>query len=179
MYPDFKELLFVLNKHKVKYLVVGAYAVGYHAQPRATKDLDLLIQPAPKNAKAVYRALAEFGAPHLQSLTPADFVAKGRFFRMGVAPLAIDILSGIKGIAFNAAWKNRVSVIVDADTGLTANFISRDDLITAKLAAGRPHDLGDVEALRAAAKEVTADQPSPRSPTPRKTRKKKPRPEPR
>ena len=57
MYDDFKELLSVLNKHKVKYLVIGAYAVGYHAQPRATKDLDVLIQPAPKNSEAVYRAL--------------------------------------------------------------------------------------------------------------------------
>lgn len=52
MYPDFKELLSVLNKHKVKNLVVGAYAVGYHSQPRATKDLDVLIQPAPRNGAA-------------------------------------------------------------------------------------------------------------------------------
>ena len=45
MYPDFKELLSTLNAHKVKYLIVGGYAVGFHAQPRATKDLDILIQP--------------------------------------------------------------------------------------------------------------------------------------
>lgn len=178
MYPDFKELLFVLNKHKVKYLVIGAYAVGYHAQPRATKDLDLLIQPTPKNGEAVYRALAEFGAPHLQSLTPADFIAKGRFFRMGVAPLAIDLLPQIKGVEFNGAWKNRVSVTVDADTGLTATFISREDLISAKLAAGRAQDLGDVEALRAAASEDTADQASARLPR-RARRGKKRRTEPR
>ena len=92
MYDDFKELLSVLNKHKVKYLVIGAYAVGYHAQPRATKDLDVLIQPAPKNSEAVYRALVEFGAPNIGALTPADFAEKGTFYRMGVPPVAIDIL---------------------------------------------------------------------------------------
>lgn len=71
----------VFNKHKVKYLVVGAYAVGYHTQPRATKNLDVLIQPAPKNGEAVYRALVEFGAAKIQNLTPADFSEKGPFAR--------------------------------------------------------------------------------------------------
>ena len=70
--PDFSELLSVFNGHKVKYLVVGGYAVGFHAQPRATKDLDLLIRPDAENAKAVYAALATFGAP-LTGLTPDDF----------------------------------------------------------------------------------------------------------
>ena len=144
MFDDFKELLSVLNKHRVKYLVVGAYAVGYHAQPRATKDLDVLIQPAPKNGEAVYRALVEFGAPNIGNLSPADFTEKGTFYRMGVPPIAVDILPSIKGVAFNAAWKNRVLVTVDTDTGLSANFISREDLIAAKLAAGRSQDLADV-----------------------------------
>jgi hypothetical protein len=63
MYPDFRELLSVLNAHNVKYLVVGAYAVSAHAQPRATKDLDIWVKPEIENAKAVYAALAQFGAP--------------------------------------------------------------------------------------------------------------------
>ena len=103
MFADFKELLSVLNRHKVKYLVVGGYAVGYHAQPRATNDLDVLIQPAPKNGEAVYRALVEFGAPNIKNLTPADLTEKGSFYRMGVPPVAVDILPAIKGVAFNAA----------------------------------------------------------------------------
>jgi hypothetical protein len=45
MYPDFKELLSTFNVHKVKYMIVGGYAVGFHSQPRATKDLDILIRP--------------------------------------------------------------------------------------------------------------------------------------
>jgi hypothetical protein len=54
MYQDFKELLSVLNEHRVKYLVVGAYAVSIHAQPRATKDLDILVKADAVNAQAVF-----------------------------------------------------------------------------------------------------------------------------
>ena len=63
MYPDFKELLSVFNENQVKYLVVGAYAVAIHAQPRATKDLDILVKADSENAKAVFAALTQFGAP--------------------------------------------------------------------------------------------------------------------
>jgi len=63
MLSDYSELLSILNAHRVKYLVIGAYAVAIHAQPRATKDLDILVKADPGNAKAVFAALAEFGAP--------------------------------------------------------------------------------------------------------------------
>ena len=80
MLSDYKELLSILNAHRVKYLVVGAYAVAIHAQPRATKNLDILVKAARENAKAVFAARAEFGAP-LESLTSADFAEPGPFFR--------------------------------------------------------------------------------------------------
>src|ERR1039458_1499915 len=92
MFQDFNELLSIFNAHSVKYLVVGGYAVSFHAQPRATKDIDLLIQPAADNAKAVYAALAKFGAP-MEGLTPRDFTQRGKFFRMGREPVAVDIRS--------------------------------------------------------------------------------------
>src|SRR5271165_7578310 len=94
MYPDFKELLSALNAHRVKYLVVGAYAVSIHAQPRATKDLDILVKPDADNAKAAYAALLQFGAP-LKGMSAEDFAKSGSFFRMGREPVAIDILSEI------------------------------------------------------------------------------------
>ncbi len=168
MFPDFKDLLFALNAHKVKYLVVGGQAVIHHAQPRATKDLDILIQPAPKNGMALFRALRDFGAP-LHDLKPADFIERGTFFTIGAPPIAIDILPEIKGVTFAAAWKNRSTEIVDPETGLTAYFISRSDLIAAKLAAGRPQDLADVDALRQAAAIAPPEQPH-RKVAPAKTR---------
>lgn len=61
--PDFKELLSVFHSHNVRYLLIGGYAVSLHAQPRATKDLDLWVSPDAANAQAVVAALAEFGGP--------------------------------------------------------------------------------------------------------------------
>jgi hypothetical protein len=159
---DFNELLSIFNDHRVKYLVVGGYAVGFHSQPRATKDLDLFIKPDSDNAKAVYAALAKFGAP-VAGLTPDDFIKPGLFFRMGKAPLMIEILPDIKGVDFDSAWEKRVETVVDPDAGLKAFFISRDDLIAAKLAAARPQDLVDVDAIRTAA-ESQAPQIAKRKP---------------
>jgi len=149
MYPDFKELLSALNEHRAKYLIVGAYAVSIHAQPRATKDLDILVKADVENAKAVFAALAQFGAP-LEGLTAADFGTPGPFFRIGRAPVGIDILTEIPGVDFDAAWARRVEEVVDSETGLEANFLSRDDLTASKLATGRLQDLADVEAIRKA-----------------------------
>ena len=150
MYPDFKELLSVLSAHRVKYLIVGAYAVSIHAQPRATKDLDVWVQANASNAEALFAALAQFGAP-LKELVPADFAKPGPFFRLGREPVAVDILTDIPGVEFDAAWQRRVEDVVDPASGLKANFISREDLISAKLASGRTQDLADVEAIRKAA----------------------------
>jgi hypothetical protein len=149
MFDDFKELLSAFNGHHVRYLIVGAYAVGVHAQPRATKDLDLLIRTDPGNAAAVYSALAQFGAP-LEGVSPVDFTDPNTFFRMGNPPLRIEILPRIDGVDFDAAWDRRVEILIDPEGGLMAPFLSRDDLITTKLASGRPQDLADVDAIRSA-----------------------------
>jgi hypothetical protein len=167
MYPDFKELLSVLNAHRVKYLVVGAYAVSVHAQPRASKDLDILVKADAQNAKALFAALAEFGAP-LKGLTPSDFAKPGPFFRMGRAPIGVDILTAIPGIEFDGAWPHRLEDVVDTFTGLKASFISRDDLIASKLASGRPQDLADVDAVRAATKNRRPKLGKKKPRTPRK-----------
>ena len=72
MHQDFKELLSAFNAGQVRYLIVGGYAVSFHAQPRATKDLDILIGADVENSKAVFAALARFGAP-VEGLSAKDF----------------------------------------------------------------------------------------------------------
>ena len=146
MYPDFKELLSAFNAHDVRYLIVGGYAVSIHAQPRATKDLDILVDPSKENSEAVFAALAKFGAP-IAGLAPEDFTKPENFFRMGSPPAMVDILPTIKGVDFKKAWERRV--VQEIESGLSVPFISRDDLLVAKLSAGRPEDLADVAALRA------------------------------
>ena len=147
MFDDFKELLSIFNAQSVKYLIVGGYAVSFHAQPRATKDIDLLIEPDADNAKAVYAALAKFGAP-LEGLTVEDFCDRSKFFRMGHEPVMVDLLPEIDGVDFDRAWANRIESVIDLETGLKAFFISGPDLVAAKLAAGRPQDIADVAAIR-------------------------------
>ena len=166
MLSDYSELLSILNAHRVKYLVIGAYAVAIHAQPRATKDLDILVKADPENAKAVFAALAEFGAP-LEGLTSADFEEPGPFFRMGREPVGVDILTAIPGVEFDAAWSRRLEDVFDEEANLRANFISREDLLSAKRAAGRRQDLADVEAIEKAA---TGQQPKASKRRPSKTK---------
>ena len=148
MYPDFKDLLSEFNAHRVKYLVIGGYALALHAEPRGTKDLDIFIGPEPENARAVWAALSKFGAPGIERLTAADLVEPGSFFRMGTPPAMVDILSRISGVEFEAAWGRRVTAVVDDN--LSVPVISRDDLLAAKLAAGRAQDLADAAVLKEA-----------------------------
>jgi len=149
MLKDQRDLLAALNSHGVKYLVVGAHAVGVHAEPRGTKDLDVLIQSDPRNSEAVFAALAEFGAP-LAGMSPADFNDAPRsVFQIGVPPSRVDILQQIEGVTFDEAWTNRLETFIDE--GIPTQVISRDDLIRNKLAVGRLQDLLDVEKIREAA----------------------------
>jgi predicted nucleotidyltransferase len=140
---DFSDLLRHLNARNVEYLVIGGYALIQYTEPRYTKDLDLWIRATPANAEAVFRALAEFGAP-LAGLSPADFLEEGYYYQMGVPPVRVDIFMGIPGVVFAEAWPRRMTVDFE---GLPVPFISREDLIAAKRAAGRRQDLLDVDAL--------------------------------
>ena len=142
--PDFRELLSFLEKHKVRYLVVGGYAVMKYTEPRFTKDLDLWISTDEENSKAVYAALKEFGAP-LKGLSPPDFTQEGYFYQMGNPPFRLDVMMSIPGVTFETAWANREKVQLE---GLVIPFISKADLIKAKEAGGRPQDLIDAKKLR-------------------------------
>lgn len=140
---DFTDLLRLFNANNVEYLVIGGYALIQYAEPRFTKDLDLWISTIPKNALAVFQSLQSFGAP-LEGLTEKDFAEDGFFYQMGLPPVRIDILMGIPGIEFQTAWKRRETVWFD---DLPVLFISKQDLITAKRASGRPQDLLDADLL--------------------------------
>ena len=140
---DFNDLLRIFNANSVKYLIIGGYALIQYTEPRFTKDLDLLIGTDIRNASAVFKALREFGAP-LSDLTEDDFTEEGYFYQMGVPPVRIDVFMGIPGIEFEAAWERRMETDIN---GLIVPYISREDLITAKLASGRPQDLIDVQNL--------------------------------
>ena len=149
MDENLKQLLSAFNANHVKYVIIGGYAVFVHAQPRMTKDMDVLIESSPENASATYRGLAEFGAP-LARFTVDDFADGRTVGRFGVPPICFEILQRIDGVDFATVYANSVPMLIDGE--VPARYISAEDLITNKLAAGRPQDLADVAAIRQARK---------------------------
>jgi len=141
--PDFKEFLKLLSAHKVEYLLIGGYAVGYHGYPRATHDMDIWIAVYPENAKRVTSALREFGFD-LPELSPDLFLKNQSIVRMGVPPLQIEIATTISGVDFKECYRKRVTEVMD---GIEVNLISLDQLKVNKRASGRHKDLDDLEHL--------------------------------
>jgi hypothetical protein len=119
--------------------------VFVHGQPRMTKDLDVLIESISENAGVTYKALAEFGAP-LEKFTVADFADGKTVGRFGVPPICFEVIQRIDGVDFATVQANSIPVMIDGE--FPAPYISADDLITNKLASGRPQDLADVDAIR-------------------------------
>lgn len=150
MTSDYKDLLEVLNAFAVRYLIVGGHAVMKYTEPRLTKDLDLWIATDSENAGRAYRALAEFGAP-LGAYSAEDLTHEDSWFQIGMAPVRVDILMSIPGPSFEEAWARRV----DGEfLGVAAHYISREDLIVAKQASGRPQDKRDLKRLSKPAKPL-------------------------
>jgi predicted nucleotidyltransferase len=140
---DYKDMLRCLLDEKVKFLLVGAYAVAVYGYPRATKDIDVFVRAAPDNASNLMKALARFGAP-LTNVSEADFSSEGIVFQIGNSPRRIDILTRISGVDFERAYANHKVVTVE---GINIPVISLTDLIANKRATGRMQDLADIEKL--------------------------------
>jgi hypothetical protein len=141
--PDFRDLLSALAASNADYLVVGGWAVGFHGEPRYTKDLDLLIGLDPANILRVAVALETFGAPptiveQVRALKPDEFLF------LGTPPARVDILRSVPGVDFAEAHARRDQVTWD---GVSVSMIAFDDLLASKKAAGREKDLRDVRAL--------------------------------
>lgn len=144
MFQDFLELLRAFEKHSVRYVIIGGYAVGIHAEPRYTKALDILMEASTVNANRMLKALAEFGAP-VDNLSRQDLATPGLLYIFGVPPLRVDILNRIKGADVTGVVKRGKKIAV-SDTVLRVASI--DDLIALKKIAGRPQDKADIAKLK-------------------------------
>ena len=141
--PDFRDLLALLNKHQVDYLIVGAYALAYHGAPRYTGDIDIYVRPETGNARRIIEALGEFGF-RLPGLTDADFLGPGKVVQLGVPPVRIDLLTSISGVP----WEEAQLTSEPGEFGdVPVRYIGRDQYIANKRASGRQKDLADIEAL--------------------------------
>ena len=140
---DFKDFLKLLQKHKVKFLICGGHAVGFYGYPRLTMDFDLLIEPNKKNAKRVIDALNEFGFGN-SGITELAFLEEGTAVTLGAQPNQIDLLTSVSHVSTYDIFKNAIKGKLEDFDIL---YISKDDLIKCKKAAGRLKDLADIEEL--------------------------------
>lgn len=137
---DFEDMLALLHKHRVRYLIIGGLAFIYHAKPRYTKDMDLWVGPAGPNVERANRALAEFGSPfRLDVEHPAEIL------QLGVGPDRIDLLREIPGLRFETAWRKRIQARYGR---AKANWVDLDTLIRIKSRIDDPRHQEDVRVLR-------------------------------
>jgi hypothetical protein len=142
---DFRDMVIALAVAKTEFLIIGAYAVAFHGHPRSTGDFDLWVRPTKENAARVWQALLAFGAPvRTTGLSEADLQKPDLVYQIGVVPRRIDLVTGVSGLTFDAAWSTRVEVEWQ---GHRIAFLGRDALLTCKRATARPKDLLDVKAL--------------------------------
>jgi hypothetical protein len=144
--PDFRDLFHAFAAAEARSIVVGAYAVIHHTEPRYTKDIDIWVEPTPDNAARVLSALRTFGAPILE-LRERDLCDPELVYQIGIEPNRVDLLTSIEGLRFDRAWAGAVQATYG---GVPIRVLGLDDLLTAKRAAGRPQDLLDVTRLEAA-----------------------------
>lgn len=140
---DYRDMLQILLGDEVRFLVVGAYAMGAYGYPRATGDIDIWVDTSHKNSKKVYASLAKFGAP-LTNISERTFTEEGIIFQIGIAPRRIDIITHIDGVRFEDAYESKEVIEVE---GLHIPFISKDNLIKNKRSTGREKDKLDADYL--------------------------------
>jgi hypothetical protein len=140
---DFEDFIELLNRHEVRYLVIGAYAVAFHSRPRYTGDIDFLVEPDRQNAKRVLNVLREFGFGGLD-ITIQDLLNPDVIIQLGMEPNRIDLLKSIPGVDFGKAYRSKVSVRFGNSK---AWFISFDDLLKNKRLTTRKKDEADAELL--------------------------------
>ena len=140
---DFREFIELLNKHKVRYLVIGGYAVAFHGHPRYTKDLDVWIWMDKTNSENLIIALKAFGFGTLK-LKTEDFLQKDIIIQLGYPPNRIDLMTSPKGVEFENCYASRETIEIE---GLKIDFIDIANLKKNKKATGRLQDLADLENL--------------------------------
>ena len=144
LHKDFREFIELLNAHAVEYLVVGAHAVAFHARPRYTGDLDILVRATEDNGQKIVAALRDFGFEQL-GLVAADFSKPNQIVQLGYEPVRIDISTSITGVSFDDAWSEKCPATLDNQP---VCFPSKRHLMANKKAVARDKDIVDLENLR-------------------------------
>lgn len=146
---DFEEFIALLNDRKVRYVVVGAYAVSFYARPRNTGDIDFFVDNSEDNISKLFQVLNDFGFGSLD-ISHEQLKKEDSILQLGYEPVRIDIMTGISGLSFEEVYSNKVKGRLGDEQ---VNFISLNDLIINKRASNRTKDQADAELLEAFRKE--------------------------
>ncbi|MBN2718930.1 MAG: hypothetical protein JXX14_23995 [Deltaproteobacteria bacterium] len=136
---DFEDMLMLLHKHEVKYLIIGGLAFIFHAKPRYTKDMDIWLAYYSENIQRANAALAEFGSP--ASVSDSD---QSEVLQLGIAPNRLDFFLRIEGMDFDSAWASRVT---ESYGRAPANWIGIDALLQIKSGIDKPKHQEDARVL--------------------------------
>lgn len=143
---DYEEFIELLNANNIKFLIIGAHAVAFHARPRATKDIDILHETTSESATAILNVIREFFGGYDMGITAGDLVDPDMIVQLGVAPVRIDLMGNVTGIDdFGDAWTKRVK---GKYGNVDAWYISLEDLIQNKQMANRDQDKADLKYLK-------------------------------
>lgn len=141
--PNFREFIELLNSEKVRYLLLGGYAVNYYGHHRFTADIDFWIAIDAENSRRVSAALQRHGfAAH--AVRPEQFIEPGKVHMFGVKPVRVDLLTGPSGVDFDDCYSRRIIDVID---GVEVSIINLADLRRNKLASGRDKDAADLKKL--------------------------------
>lgn len=142
---DFQDFIRCFNSHGVDYLLVGGYSVILHGYPRTTGDLDIWVRKSEENYRRIVKAFQAFGMG-VFDMTLENFLYNPAIdvFTFGRPPVSIDLLTGVKGLAFEESFSRSTVRNVE---GLEVRLIHIDDLRTAKEAANRSKDKDDLDHL--------------------------------
>lgn len=143
--PDFVEFLQCLHSKSVEAILVGGYAVVLHGYLRTTGDMDIWVRPSADNYKRLQAAFAVFGLP-TEAISKAAFLntAHTDVFTFGRPPLAIDIITKVKGLDFDETFRMAEEINVN---GAPLRLIHLNHLKQAKKASDRHKDRDDLEHL--------------------------------
>lgn len=141
---DLREFLELLNSRGVEYVIVGAHSLAFHARPRYTGDLDILVDSTADNARKLVDVLNDFGFAE-SGFAASDFTEADQVIQLGRAPYRIDLLTSLTGVSTDEAFATKIRAVLD---DVPVSILSKEALIKNKRAVGRPQDLADIEALR-------------------------------
>lgn len=160
---DFYGLLRTLLEHQAEFVVIGAFALGFHGAPRGTKDVDIVPDPSPANIARLWKALQALEAEEAEPAEHADFrprevpvpftlegLLEGGNWALETRLGRLDVMQWVAGVDSYEELRARAVTDELPEVGHPIWIAGRDDLVTMKEEAGRPQDLIDIQALRMA-----------------------------